>query len=92
MYVLGEKLGQRVLPNQRQPVPSTSGVPGMPAMGGGMQHQAAMLAQQSREMEQLERRQARERAAGMGAHAVRSLYYISNDVSHKPRYTSNNLR
>lgn len=73
MYVLGDKMGQRVMSQQRQPMPSTGGVPGMAAMGGGMQHQAAMLAQQNREMEQLERRQARERAAGMGAHAVCSF-------------------
>ena len=72
MFVHGERQGQRVPMQPRQSMPPASTIPGMGAMGGGMQHQAAMLAQQNREMEQLERRQARERAAGMGTHPVSS--------------------
>ena len=75
-------MGQKViLPQQRamhpghpgQAMGATPGMPGMVGMGGGMQHQAAMLAAQNREMEALERRQARERATAMPAHAVRNL-------------------
>ena len=74
MYVLGEKTGQKVvLPQQRamhgahpaQAMGSAGAMPGMVGMGGGMQHQAAMLAQQNREMEALERRQVRDRTAGI---------------------------
>lgn len=90
MYVMGEKLGQKVmLPSQRPGQPSGAmpnmpgmgvgmGGMGMAGMGGGMQHQAAMLAHQNREMEALERRQARERAGGMPGHGVNvriSLYF-----------------
>lgn len=90
MYVMGEKVGQKVmLPSQRQGQPSGAmpnmpgmgvgmGGMGMAGMGGGMQHQAAMLAHQNREMEALERRQARERAGGMPGHGVSvriSLYF-----------------
>ena len=83
MYVLGEKTGQKViLPQQRamnaghpgQQMGAAAGMPGMVGMGGGMQHQAAMLAAQNREMEALERRQVRERATGMPAHTVRHQF------------------
>ncbi|KAI5116751.1 hypothetical protein M0805_001609 [Coniferiporia weirii] len=79
MFVLGEKMGQKVFVPQQHaahpPHPAQTahgvvppaGMPGMVGMGGGMQHQAAMLAQQSREME-LERRQTRERAAAVPGH------------------------
>lgn len=77
MFVLGEKTGQKVMPPQRamqaghpaQAMGAPAGMPGMVGMGGGMQHQAAMLAHQNREMEALERRQVRERATGMPGHA-----------------------
>ncbi|KAJ4471436.1 hypothetical protein J3R30DRAFT_3407808 [Lentinula aciculospora] len=45
-----------------QAMGAAAGMPGMVGMGGGMQHQAAMLAAQNHEMEALERRQVRERA------------------------------
>ncbi|KAH8119596.1 hypothetical protein DFH11DRAFT_1565886 [Phellopilus nigrolimitatus] len=76
MYVVGEKMGQKVfLPQQQHGAHPTqiphvaSGMPGMGGMGGGMQHQASMLAHQNREMEALERRQARERTTGMPGHS-----------------------
>ncbi|KAI0265690.1 hypothetical protein BC834DRAFT_878455 [Gloeopeniophorella convolvens] len=58
-FVLGERQGQRV--------PASGGVGGMPpAMAvGGRPDAQAMLAQQNREMEALERRTQRERSASM---------------------------
>lgn len=68
MYVLGENAGKKVFTN-RQAGPAQA-MGSMIGMGGGMQHQAAMLAHQNREMEALERRQARERGSTAGSHGV----------------------
>lgn len=69
MYVLGENVGKKVYTNRTTgPGPSMGGMIGM---GGSIQHQTAMLAHQNREMEALERRQARERVSTVGSHGVR---------------------
>ena len=69
MYVLGEKAGQKIYTQQQQhATPHAQGMPGMQGIGqvpANMQHQAALLAAKNRDMESLERRQARERGAGM---------------------------
>lgn len=79
MYVLGEKAGQKVYASQQQ-----SHTTGMPTALGtvptAMQHQAALLAAQSREMEALERRQARDRNANMAG--VR-LISATKDVAYR---------
>lgn len=68
MYVLGEKAGQKVYQPQQQT--HAAGMPtALGAVPSGMQHQAALLAAQSREMEALERRQARDRNVNMAGHA-----------------------
>lgn len=79
MYVLGEKAGQKVYASQQQ-----SHATGMPTALGAvptaMQHQAALLAAQSREMEALERRQGRDRNANMAG--VR-LFSATKDVAYR---------
>ncbi|THH16176.1 hypothetical protein EW146_g4421 [Bondarzewia mesenterica] len=68
MFVLGEKAGQKVIPHNG--LQGLSGVPPAPSQVpqnlhfGGRDPQA-MLAQQNREMEALERRSLRERSASM---------------------------
>jgi hypothetical protein len=68
VFVLGERQGQRVPPSG--PVggmpPNVGGVGGGMGMGvGGRADAQAMLAQQNREMEALERRSQRERSGSM---------------------------
>lgn len=84
MYVAGENMGRKV------PVPSMAGhpgrppvhpmgaqstMPGMVGIGGGVQHQAAMLAHQNREMEAMDRRQVRDRAGAMPVHTVSEVCF-----------------
>lgn len=72
MYVLGEKAGQKVpYPPQRASHASHPAAHPQGAPMGGMQHPQAMIAAQNREMDSLERRQARER--GAAAVSVRGL-------------------
>lgn len=78
MYVAGENMGRKA-PVQSQghpgrptghPMGATPGMAALAGMGGGIQHQAAMLAHQNREMAEMDRRQARDRMSGMPAHTV----------------------
>lgn len=69
MFVAGDKVGQKI--------PLASGGGGMP-MGGGFPGRGdphAMLAQQNREMEALDRRAQRDRSASMNQ--VRRGFFVS---------------
>lgn len=78
VFVLGERQGQRVLPSG-----SVGGMPpnvggmgagmGMGVGVGGRSDAQAMLAQQNREMEALERRSQRERSGSMNPAQVRGM-------------------
>lgn len=80
MYIAGENTGRKVaIPPMAaghagrpagHPMGGPPGMGGMVGMGAGVQHQAAMLAHQNREMEAMDRRQARDRAGGMPIHSV----------------------
>lgn len=82
MYVMGEKLGQKVYPNvgvppagiavaeRQQSIPPAAMAMGLPfggAVGGNAQ---ALLAQQNSNMEALERRSQRERSTSMNTVSV----------------------
>ncbi|KAH9831353.1 uncharacterized protein C8Q71DRAFT_798968 [Rhodofomes roseus] len=69
LFVVGEKMGQKVYPNQH---PGSAERPGPPGMGigfGGIGNSQAMLAQQNSNLEALERRSQRDRSASMNARA-----------------------
>lgn len=65
LFVMGEKIGQKVYPNQHT---GSAERPGPPSMGmgfGGIGNSQAMLAQQNSNLEALERRSQRDRSASM---------------------------
>ncbi|KZT69605.1 hypothetical protein DAEQUDRAFT_726590 [Daedalea quercina L-15889] len=69
LFVVGEKMGQKVYPNQHQAPAERSGPPGMGMGFGGIGNPQAMLAQQNNNLEALERRSQRDRSASMNARA-----------------------